>query len=84
MWDDFFPLQFPLFCKLHKWLAHPMHSVRTRAMTNILFKLKHEIITLIDLVQQRDFIKGLLEWFNHPELSMEEEVLDLLEKLAKV
>uniref|UniRef100_A0A9J8A394 Rotatin n=1 Tax=Cyprinus carpio carpio TaxID=630221 RepID=A0A9J8A394_CYPCA len=46
-------------------------------------KLDHGLIAIPDLVQERMLFVFLLEWFNFPEVPMQEEVLDLIGALSK-
>lgn len=47
-------------------------------------KLDHSLISISDIVQEKMLFVYLLEWFNFPEVPMQEEVLELLSSLAKV
>uniref|UniRef100_A0A8C1TWE0 Rotatin n=1 Tax=Cyprinus carpio TaxID=7962 RepID=A0A8C1TWE0_CYPCA len=58
-----------------------LHTVR--ALKNIRSKLDHGLIAIPDLVQERMLFVFLLEWFNFPEVPMQEEVLDLIGALSK-
>ena len=53
-------------------------------MKSILSKLEHSLLSLSDLVQERMLFVVLLEWFNFPEVPMQDEVLELLSTLSKV
>lgn len=55
-----------------------------RALKNIMCKLDHSLISISDIVQEKMLFVYLLEWFNFPEVPMQEEVLELLSSLAKV
>lgn len=55
-----------------------------RALKSIMCKLDHALISISDIVQERMLFVSLLEWFNFPEVPMQEEVLELLSSLAKV
>ncbi|XP_075441560.1 rotatin isoform X4 [Ascaphus truei] len=68
---------------LVKKLGHQLVEIRERALKNILCKLDHNLISFMDLVQEKSFFLHLLEWFNFPAVPMKEEVLLLLNKLAK-
>ncbi|KAM4704998.1 rotatin [Rhinophrynus dorsalis] len=68
---------------LIKKLGHQLVEIRERALKNILCKLDHNLISLLDLVQEKSFFLHLLHWFNFPAVPMKEEVLLLLNKLAK-
>uniref|UniRef100_A0A8C2IFV8 Rotatin n=1 Tax=Cyprinus carpio TaxID=7962 RepID=A0A8C2IFV8_CYPCA len=69
-----------LQCKL---LRHSLLEIRVRALKNIRSKLDHGLIAIPDLVQERMLFVFLLEWFNFPEVPMQEEVLDLIGALSK-
>uniref|UniRef100_A0A8C1QB11 Rotatin n=1 Tax=Cyprinus carpio TaxID=7962 RepID=A0A8C1QB11_CYPCA len=56
---------------------------KVRALKNIRSKLDHGLIAIPDLVQERMLFVFLLEWFNFPEVPMQEEVLDLIGALSK-
>lgn len=47
-------------------------------------KLDYSLILVSDIVQEKMLFVHLLEWFNFPEVPMQEEVLELLSTLAKV
>lgn len=47
-------------------------------------KLDYSLILVSDIVQEKMLFLHLLEWFNFPEVPMQEEVLELLSTLAKV
>ncbi|EDO36601.1 predicted protein [Nematostella vectensis] len=64
-------------------LSHQVEEIRVRALKNILFKLEHKLICMSDLVQERELLIRLLEWFNSPSAPLKKEVLELLEKLSK-
>ncbi|KAM4689397.1 rotatin [Discoglossus pictus] len=68
---------------LVKKLGHQLVEIRERALKNILCKLDHNLVSFVDLVQEKAFLLHLLEWFNFPAVPMKEEVLLLLNKLAK-
>lgn len=55
-----------------------------RALKSIMCKLDHSLISISDIVQEKMLFVYLLEWFNFPEVPMQEEVLELLSSLAKV
>uniref|UniRef100_A0A671N0J3 Rotatin N-terminal domain-containing protein n=1 Tax=Sinocyclocheilus anshuiensis TaxID=1608454 RepID=A0A671N0J3_9TELE len=46
-------------------------------------KLDHGLITIPDLVQEKMLCVFLLEWFNFPEVPVQEEVLELISMLSK-
>ncbi|XP_069587085.1 rotatin [Ranitomeya imitator] len=68
---------------LVKKLGHHLVEIRERALKNILCKLDHNLLTPVDLIQEKSLFVCLLEWFNFPEVPMKEEVLQLLNKLVK-
>ena len=55
-----------------------------RALKNILFKLEHKLVCAADLVQERQLLINLLQWFNFPNAPLKKEVLGILETLSKV
>lgn len=61
-----------------------MVEIRVRALKSIMCKLDHSLISISDIVQEKMLFVYLLEWFNFPEVPMQEEVLELLSSLAKV
>uniref|UniRef100_A0A8B9HVU0 Rotatin N-terminal domain-containing protein n=1 Tax=Astyanax mexicanus TaxID=7994 RepID=A0A8B9HVU0_ASTMX len=63
-------------------LTHSLVEIRVRALKNIRSKLDHGLISRPDLVQERTLFINLLEWFNFPEVPMQEEVLELLSTLS--
>jgi hypothetical protein len=48
------------------------------------FKLSNGLLSYSELAEEREFLAGLLEWFNQQEWIMESQVLTLLQQLAKV
>uniref|UniRef100_A0A8C5R8E3 Rotatin n=1 Tax=Leptobrachium leishanense TaxID=445787 RepID=A0A8C5R8E3_9ANUR len=68
---------------LVKKLSHQLVEIRERALKNLLCKLDHNLLSLVDLVQEKSLFLHLLEWFNFPEVTLKEEVLHLLNNLAK-
>uniref|UniRef100_A0A673N809 Rotatin-like n=1 Tax=Sinocyclocheilus rhinocerous TaxID=307959 RepID=A0A673N809_9TELE len=64
-------------------LRHSLVEIRVRALKNIISKLDHGLITIPDLVQERMLCVFLLEWFNFPEVPVQEEVLELISMLSK-
>ncbi|XP_049604680.1 rotatin [Syngnathus scovelli] len=66
-----------------KKIGHSLVEIRVRALKSILCKLKHSLISIPDIVQEKMLFVYLLEWFNLPEVPMQEEVLDLLLTLSK-
>ena len=63
---------------------HPLLEVRSRCLQGVAFKLKNSIINVSDLVHERAFLAGLLEWFNFEEWALESQVLGLITQLAEV
>lgn len=59
-------------------------EIRVRALKSIISKLDHSLISVSDIVQEKMLFVYLLEWFNFPEVPMQEEVLELLTTLSKV
>uniref|UniRef100_A0AAR2KTY1 Rotatin N-terminal domain-containing protein n=1 Tax=Pygocentrus nattereri TaxID=42514 RepID=A0AAR2KTY1_PYGNA len=64
--------------------GHSLVEIRVRALKNIRSKLDHGLISSPDLVQEQTLFINLLEWFNFPEVPMQEEVLELLSTLSMV
>ncbi|XP_077208985.1 rotatin isoform X2 [Paroedura picta] len=76
--------QVPLsLAPLIRKLRHHLAEIRERALKNILCKLDHNLITYVDLVQEKLLFLSLLEWFNFPIVPMKEEVLNLVSILVK-
>ncbi|KAM7369970.1 hypothetical protein PAMP_011257 [Pampus punctatissimus] len=68
---------------LIKKLGHSLVEIRVRALKNIICKLDHSLISVSDIVQERMLFVYLLDWFNFPEVPMQEEALELLSTLSK-
>ncbi|KAM6900677.1 rotatin [Xenentodon cancila] len=68
---------------LIKKIGHSLVEIRVRALKSILCKLDHSLISVTDIVQEKMLFVYLLEWFNFPEVPMQEEVLGLLLTLSK-
>ncbi|XP_050954183.1 rotatin isoform X4 [Labeo rohita] len=68
---------------LIKKIGHSLVEIRVRALKNIRSKLDHGLIAIPDLVQERMLFVFLLEWFNFPEVPMQEEVLEFISTLSK-
>uniref|UniRef100_A0A667ZBX6 Rotatin n=1 Tax=Myripristis murdjan TaxID=586833 RepID=A0A667ZBX6_9TELE len=68
---------------LIKKIGHSLVEIRVRALKSIMCKLDHCLLSVSDLVQERMLFVLLLEWFNFPEVPMQEEVLELLSTLSK-
>ena len=64
--------------------GHPLAEVRSRSLRSIVFKLSNGLLSYSELAEEREFLAGLLEWFNQEEWMMESHVLTLLQHLAKV
>lgn len=71
------------FASLIKKIGHSLVEIRVRALKNILCKLDHSLISVADIAQEKMLFVHLLEWFNFPEVPMQEEVLELLTTLSK-
>ncbi|XP_072014285.1 rotatin-like [Amphiura filiformis] len=68
---------------LFRKLGHDVDEIRVRSLGNILSKLSHGLICEADLVQERHLLVRLLEWFNFSQVPCQEDVLNLVYKLAK-
>ncbi|KAM9337415.1 rotatin [Symphorus nematophorus] len=68
---------------LIKKIGHSLVEIRVRALKSIICKLDHSLISVSDIVQEKMLFVYLLEWFNFPEVPMQEEVLELLSTLSK-
>nr|XP_019942842.1 PREDICTED: rotatin [Paralichthys olivaceus] len=68
---------------LIKKIAHSLVEIRVRALKSIISKLEHSLISVSDIVQEKMLFVYLLEWFNFPEVPMQEQVLELLTTLSK-
>lgn len=68
---------------LFKKLGHDLIEIRTRSLSSIVSKLEHGLLHEADLVQERQLLIRLLEWFNFQPAPMQEEVFGLLLSLAK-
>ncbi|XP_019132082.2 rotatin isoform X1 [Larimichthys crocea] len=68
---------------LIKKIGHSLVEIRVRALKSIISKLDHSLISVSDIVQEKMLFVFLLEWFNFPEVPMQEEVLELLSTLSK-
>ncbi|KAL7373427.1 hypothetical protein ABVT39_006513 [Epinephelus coioides] len=69
--------------QLIKKIGHSLAEIRVRALKSIICKLDHSLISVSDIVQEKMLFVYLLEWFNFPEVPMQEEVLGLLSTLSK-
>uniref|UniRef100_A0A4W3HE77 Rotatin n=1 Tax=Callorhinchus milii TaxID=7868 RepID=A0A4W3HE77_CALMI len=65
------------------YLCHQLVEIRVRALKNILCKIDHGLITLVDLAQEKRLFVLLLEWFNFPNVPLQGDVLNLCNQLAK-
>ncbi|XP_053198646.1 rotatin [Scomber japonicus] len=68
---------------LIKKIGHSLVEIRVRALKSIICKLDHSLISVSDIVQERMLFVYLLEWFNFPEVPMQEEALQLISTLSK-
>uniref|UniRef100_A0A8D3B3W6 Rotatin n=1 Tax=Scophthalmus maximus TaxID=52904 RepID=A0A8D3B3W6_SCOMX len=68
---------------LIKKIGHSLVEIRVRALKSIVCKLDHSLISVSDIVQEKMLFVYLLEWFNFPEVPMQEEALELLTTLSK-
>ncbi|XP_034562939.1 rotatin isoform X2 [Notolabrus celidotus] len=68
---------------LIKKIGHSLVEIRVRALKSIISKLDHSLISVPDIVQEKMLFVYLLEWFNFPEVPMQEEVLELLSTLSQ-
>ncbi|XP_031137959.1 rotatin isoform X3 [Sander lucioperca] len=68
---------------LIKKIGHSLMEIRVRALKSIICKLDHSLISVSDIVQEKMLFVYLLEWFNFPEVPMQEEVLELLSTLSE-
>lgn len=64
--------------------GHSLVEIRVRALKSIMCKLDYSLISVSDIVQEKTLFVHLLEWFNFPEVPMQDEVLEFLLTLAKV
>lgn len=64
--------------------GHSLVEIRVRALKSLMCKLDYSLISISDIVQEKMLFVHLLEWFNFPEVPMQEEVLVLLSTLVKV
>ncbi|KAL5022093.1 hypothetical protein ScPMuIL_001248 [Solemya velum] len=63
--------------------GHELEEIRVRALENIIMKLEHKLICEADLIHERHLFIRLLEWFNFPKVTKQQEVLGLLLRLSK-
>ena len=64
-------------------VSHKNSQIRSAALKRIVFKLDSDLITLSDLIHERDFILSLMEWFNQSEITQEHDVLTLLLRISE-
>ncbi|XP_032874819.1 rotatin [Amblyraja radiata] len=64
-------------------LGHQLVEIRIRALKNILSKIDHGLISIIDLAQEKTLFVRLFEWFNFPIVPMQEDVFKLCGQLVK-
>ncbi|XP_051879982.1 rotatin isoform X2 [Pristis pectinata] len=64
-------------------LGHQLVEIRVRALKNILSKIDHGLISVVDLAQEKSLFVRLFEWFNFPTVPMQGEVLKLCGQLVK-
>uniref|UniRef100_A0A4W3H9F4 Rotatin n=1 Tax=Callorhinchus milii TaxID=7868 RepID=A0A4W3H9F4_CALMI len=69
--------------KLNSVSEKSLVEIRVRALKNILCKIDHGLITLVDLAQEKRLFVLLLEWFNFPNVPLQGDVLNLCNQLAK-
>ena len=63
---------------------HPLCDVRSRSLRSVSFKLSHGLVSVEELASKREFLVGLLEWFNFEGWTCETQVLGLLLQLTQV
>ncbi|XP_029314100.1 LOW QUALITY PROTEIN: rotatin [Cottoperca gobio] len=68
---------------LIKKIGHSLVEIRVRALKSILCKLDLSLLSISDIVQEKMLFVYLLEWFNFPEVPLQEDVLGLLSTLSK-
>lgn len=66
------------------FVGHQLVEIRIRALKNILSKIDHGLISIIDLAQEKTLFVRLFEWFNFPTVPMQEDVFKLCGQLVKV
>ncbi|KAI6655566.1 Rotatin [Oopsacas minuta] len=64
-------------------VGHNNIQIRASALKRIVFKLDSNLITLSDLIHEREFILNLMEWFNHSDITHGYDVLNLLLKISE-
>ncbi|XP_075245046.1 rotatin-like [Convolutriloba macropyga] len=63
-------------------LSHSLEDVRVPALRSLLSKLELSLITVEDLCQEKLLFVKLLEWFNYENVTNEDLVFNLLNKLV--
>lgn len=58
--------------------------MRSRSLRSVVFKLSNGLISCGQLVNEKEFLAHLLEWFNYDEWVLESQVLTLIGQLAQV
>ncbi|XP_069776494.1 rotatin isoform X2 [Narcine bancroftii] len=64
-------------------LGHQLVEIRVRALKNILCKIDHGLISIVDLAQEKSLFFRLFEWFNFQCVPMQGDVLKLCGRLVK-
>ena len=64
--------------------GHELEEIRVRALTTILSKLDHGIITVKDLVDKKDIFINLINWFKFQTVPCKKDVLNLILRLVMV
>ena len=65
-------------------LGHSLAEVREGALKNLKFKVDHGLLHPSDVIQRKDLLEKLLDWFNKPHCTMEGEVLSVILMLSEV
>ncbi|XP_078487369.1 rotatin-like [Ciona intestinalis] len=68
---------------LFKKLGHNIVEIRSRALESIVLKLDHGLLHEGDLVQEKQLMVRLLEWFNFDPSPKQSVVLQLLIRLTQ-
>uniref|UniRef100_H2YG83 Rotatin N-terminal domain-containing protein n=1 Tax=Ciona savignyi TaxID=51511 RepID=H2YG83_CIOSA len=63
--------------------GHNIVEIRTRAVESIVSKLEHGLLHEGDLVQEKQLMVRLLEWFNFDPSPKQQVILELLTRLTK-
>ncbi len=72
-----------LSCPNYVPTDHPLCDVRSRALRSVSFKLSNGLVCAEELARERQFLIGLLEWFNFEEWTCQTQVLELLLQLIQ-